>query len=60
MTFKKPKENFSKSAQAVFEYIMITAVAIAAVFYFANTSYFQNVQQSCRNAIAGSITEITR
>jgi len=60
MTFKKPKENFNKSAQAVFEYVIITAVAIAAVFVFTNASSFQKVQASFRTAIATSVTEINK
>lgn len=60
MTFKKPKEDFNKNAQAVFEYVVITAVAITAVFVFVNTASFQGIQQSFRTAISTSIQEITR
>ena len=60
MTFKKSKEDLNTNAQAVFEYVIITAVIIAAVFVFVNTSCFTGVQQSLDTAIATSITVIAR
>jgi hypothetical protein len=55
MTFKKN----NKSAQAIFEYLILTMVVTGSILYFATTPYFTTIKTSFDDAFARCLYEIT-
>lgn len=56
MTFKK----FNRSAQAIFEYFILTIAVVAIVLFFSNSSFFQTVRNQCNTAFSDATEEILR
>lgn len=67
MAFKKAnKSHFAqrkfsdRRAQSIFEYVILTAVVVAAVLIFAESTYFKGIKDSCENAFNAAVTEIVK
>jgi len=67
MAFKKTdKSHFApgkfadKKAQAIFEYLILTAVVAAIILLFSAAPYFQGIQTACGKAFNAAVTEIVR
>lgn len=65
MAFKKASKShlaqrkfFDKKAQSIFEYVILTAVVVAAVLIFG--PYFSNIKDSCTKAFNAAVTEIVK
>jgi len=56
MTLKK----INRSAQAIFEYFILTTVVVAVVLFFAASKHFQNIKDSCSDAFNQGVEEMLR
>lgn len=54
MTFKKN----NKSAQAIFEYIILTMVVTGSILFFATTPYFTTIKTSLDDAFERCLHDI--
>ncbi len=55
-----PRKFSDKKAQSIFEYVILTAVVVAAILIFASTPYFQRINASCDKAFNEAVTEIVK
>ena len=67
MAFKKiskgrlaPRKFSDKKAQSIFEYVILTAIVVAVVLFFAATPYFQKIKTACDNAFNRAVTQIVK
>jgi len=56
MTLKK----LNRSAQAIFEYFILTTVVVAVVLFFAASVHFRKIKDSCSKAFDDGVGEILR
>lgn len=55
-----PRKLSDRKAQSIFEYVILTAVVVAVVLFFASTPYFQRIKTSCEGAFNAAVTEIVK
>jgi len=54
MTFKK----INKRGQAIFEYFILTAVAVMAVLFFSQSKAFQDIKTACSDKFNQAVGDI--
>lgn len=60
MTLKKINQKGQKG-QAIFEYFILTAVVVAVILFFANSTYFRdNIKPSLETTFNNAVGEILR
>jgi len=67
MAFKKISKSHlaqrklaDKKAQAIFEYVILTAIVVAAVLIFTATPYYQQIKTACNTSFNNAVAEIVK